>query len=55
MTPTIKKIKKEHREAFAAIGRMGGKATAKKYGKDYMRKLSKKGVAARRNTEPALS
>lgn len=46
-----KKITKAQKEAFAAIGRMGGKATVKKHGKGYMKALGKKGALARRKNK----
>lgn len=32
---------------YEEIGKKGGKKTAKKYGRDYMREISKRGVAVR--------
>lgn len=34
-------------EAASAFGRLGGKATARKYGKAHMRKIAKKGLESR--------
>jgi len=38
---------KEKSTKHEEIGRKGGKATAKKHGKDYMREISLRGVAVR--------
>lgn len=38
---------KEKSTKHEEIGRKGGKKTARKYGKDYMREISKRGVAVR--------
>ena len=40
------KLKKKQSAAAAALGSKGGKATAKKHGKNYMRELGKKGGRA---------
>jgi general stress protein YciG len=42
-----KKITKEEREAYAVVGRKGGKAIARKLGKKGMRELGKKGAEKR--------
>ena len=42
-----RKITKEESDAYAVVGRKGGKAIAKKLGKKGMRELGKKGAAAR--------
>lgn len=42
-----KKITKEERDAYAVVGRKGGKAIAKKLGKKGMRELGKKGAEKR--------
>ncbi len=47
MTKTNKKITKKEREAFAIVGRMGGKATVKKKGRKHMSKIGKLGARAR--------
>ena len=39
--------KKETSNAAAELGRKGGRAVVKKHGKDYMKKLGKKGSDAR--------
>lgn len=41
------RISKEEREAYAIVGRKGGKAIAKKLGKKGMSDLGKKGAAKR--------
>ena len=42
-----RKITKEESDAYAVVGRKGGKAIAKKLGKKGMRELGKKGAAKR--------
>jgi hypothetical protein len=37
----------EEKKAYAIVGRFGGRAIVKKYGKKYMSKLSKMGTATR--------
>lgn len=44
-------LSKAEREAYALVGRVGGKATVRKHGKDYMSKLAKKGADARWGTK----
>lgn len=46
-TMTTKKITKDQRDAFSAIGKMGGRAVARKRGKAYMARLGKRGADAR--------
>ena len=49
-TMTNKKSTKKNvpkSKAAAKLGRLGGQAVSKKYGKDYMRKLGKKGMDSR--------
>lgn len=41
------KLTEKEREAYAIVGRLGGKATAKKLGKKGMRELGKRGAKAR--------
>lgn len=50
---TQKRISKEEREAYALVGRKGGKAIAKKLGKRGMSALGKKGAAKRWPKGPA--
>lgn len=44
---TKEKLTEKEREAYAIVGRLGGKAIAKKLGKKGMRELGKKGAKAR--------
>jgi hypothetical protein len=44
---TKEKLTEKEREAYAIVGRLGGKATAKKLGKKGMRELGKRGAKAR--------
>lgn len=41
------KLTDEERRVFAAVGSMGGKSTLKKYGKEYLRELGRKGAQKR--------
>lgn len=51
MTTTTKTDKRDlskaERDAYALVGRVGGKATAKKLGKKHMQSIGKKGADAR--------
>jgi len=48
MTDVNKKpTAKEIREAYALVGRIGGRATAKKHGKKWMSELGKRGAKIR--------
>lgn len=40
-------LSKAEREAYALVGRIGGKATVRKHGRDYMSKIGKKAAKAR--------
>jgi len=42
-----KQLTKKERDAYALVGSIGGKATAKKLGKRGMRALGRKGAEAR--------
>lgn len=42
-----KKLTEAEREAFALVGRHGGRATFKSRGRDYMSKIGKKGAEKR--------
>jgi len=42
-----KKLTEQEREAYALVGRHGGRATFKKRGKEYMSKIGKKGAEKR--------
>lgn len=44
---TKRKLTKAEREAYAAVGRIGGRAVAKKLGKKGMAALGRKGAAKR--------
>ena len=46
-TEKKKKITKKESEAFAFVGRRGGKATFKKYGKGHMSEIGKRGAEKR--------
>jgi len=50
MTNSKNKSQKKKRTSaitVSEIGRLGGQSTARKYGKDHMRKLGKKGALSR--------
>jgi len=47
MTDKKKATKRTSSSAAVEFGRMGGNAVVKKYGKSYMKQLSKKAVKAR--------
>lgn len=47
----MRKLSKKEKEAFAAIGRLGGKANAKKLGKEHMSKIGKMGADKRWHPE----
>ena len=46
-TKTIKNSEKLASEAAKALGRIGGRAVVKKFGKAHMKRISKLGVKAR--------
>ena len=45
--PMSKKLTKAEKDAYAIVGRIGGKATFKKRGKKYMSSIGKKGAKKR--------
>lgn len=47
MTKATRKISKAERDAYALVGRKGGKAIARKLGKKGMSELGKRGAAKR--------
>lgn len=49
-----RKLSKEERDAFATVGRMGGRAIARKLGKKGMSELGKRGAAKRWPKPPAF-
>lgn len=42
-----RKLSKAERDAFALVGRIGGKATVKKHGKKHLSDIGKKGAQVR--------
>ena len=42
-----RKLTKEEKRAYAIVGSLGGKATAKKHGKKHMQEIGRKGAEKR--------
>jgi hypothetical protein len=49
-----KNLSKSERSAYALVGRIGGKAMAKKHGKEHMSKIGKMGARARWHPERVI-